>query len=144
MTSQSTTVAPGVAGRLAGLRVLIVDDDPFTHELLASMLRQLGVTRIALAADGERGVAALSDARGAPDVIICDLNMPGKDGFQVMEALAASTFKGGVILLSGMEQRVLNSAALMGRFHQLKILGVAQKPVSKAALGALLDKAGSL
>lgn len=131
--------APLGAQSLAALTVLLIDDEAFMHELLAAMLRQIGVTRITTAHDGEQGIAALATAAVAPDIIICDLNMPGKDGFQVMEALAASRFQGGVILLSGLEQRMLNSAALMGRFHHLRVLGVVAKPVSKAALTKLLQ-----
>ena len=138
--SDSMTIAPPSTA-LSALSVLLIDDDPFMHELLGSMLRKLGVSRIASAADGERGLTALRGS--APDVIICDINMPGKDGFEVMEAMAAQHFGGSVILLSGMPERVLNSAALMGRFHHLNVLGVVTKPVSKAALAALLGQVKS-
>ena len=138
--SPSTPASIPASTSLSSLSVLLIDDDPFMHELLSSMLRKLGITRIAIAADGERGMAAIGSAAGAPDVIVCDLNMPGKDGFEVMEALAARHFGGSVILLSGMPERVLNSAALMGRFHHLNVLGVVTKPVSKAALAGLLGQ----
>lgn len=130
------TSTPAVAS-IGLLQVLLIDDDPFMHELVGNMLRQLGVSRVSSAHDGEKGIAAL--ARMTPDVIICDLNMPCKDGFQVMEAMAASDYSGGVILLSGLEHRVLHSAALMGRFHHLNVLGVVNKPVSKVALSGLLQ-----
>ncbi|MDQ1812190.1 response regulator [Massilia sp. CCM 9210] len=135
-TSTPTKLSPP----LASLHVLLVDDDPFMLELLGSMLDKLGVGRVSQATDGERGVAAIGGARGMPDVVICDIHMPGKDGFQVMEAMAASGYKGAVVLLSGMDARTLNSAALMARFHHLHVLGVMTKPVSKAALSDLLAK----
>ncbi|MFP5392698.1 MAG: response regulator [Gammaproteobacteria bacterium] len=130
--------SPGAAS-LAGMQVLVIDDDPFVHELLGSMLAKLGIQRVSRAADGQAGVAALAAGR-QPDLVICDLHMPGKDGFQVMEDMAARGYEGAVLLLSGMEQRVLNSAALMGRFHHLHLLGVLQKPVSRQVLGELLGK----
>ncbi len=123
--------------RLADLNVLLVDDDPFMLELLGSMLRKLGVSRIGVAADGDRGAAAIAAGRGL-DLVVCDINMPGKDGFQVMEAMAAAEFRGAVILLSGMDQRTLRSASLMGRFHHLNVLGVMHKPLSKSDLVAML------
>ncbi|NHZ42873.1 MULTISPECIES: response regulator [Massilia] len=138
MTATSTPTT------LAALHVLLVDDDPFMLELLGSMLNKLGVTRVSQAADGERGVAALASGRGMPDVVICDIHMPGKDGFQVMEAMAAGGYKGAVVLLSGMDARTLNSAALMARFHHLNVLGVMTKPVSRAALADLLARVRSL
>ena len=138
MTATSTPTT------LAALHVLLFDDDPFMLELLGSMLNKLGVTRVSQAADGERGVAALASGRGMPDVVICDIHMPGKDGFQVMEAMAAGGYKGAVVLLSGMDARTLNSAALMARFHHLNVLGVMTKPVSRAALADLLARVRSL
>ncbi|RSZ60241.1 response regulator [Massilia atriviolacea] len=129
---------------LASLHVLLVDDDPFMLELLGSMLNKMGVTRVSQATDGERGVAAMGAGRSMPDVVICDIHMPGKDGFQVMEAMAASGYKGAVVLLSGMDARTLNSATLMARFHHLNVLGVMSKPVSKAALSDLLSRARPL
>lgn len=122
------------------LHVLVIDDDPFTHELLGGMLRKLGVRRIANATDGAAGIAALQGS-STPDLVICDLNMPGQDGFQLMEAMASKGFAGAVVLLSGMQQRVLNSAALMGRFHKLNILDVVAKPVSRDALANLVSRA---
>lgn len=135
------TDLPTASTSLASLQVLLVDDDPFTHELLGGMLRKLGVSRIATANDGAAGLAALKGA-GAPDLVICDLNMPGKDGFQLMEEMAASGYAGAVVLLSGMQPRVLNSAALMARFHQLNVLEVVAKPVSRDALARLLGRVG--
>lgn len=125
---------------LSELSVQLIDDDPFTLELVGVMLRKMGVTRISMASDGERGTASIGKGWGAPDVVICDLNMPVRDGFQVMESLAACGFSGAVILLSGMDARTLHSAALMGRFHHLNVLGVMHKPVSKPDLAALLAK----
>lgn len=124
----------------ASLNVLLVDDDPFMHELLRGMLRALGVNRVAVASDGHAGMAALADGPSTPDVIICDIHMPGQDGFQVMESLAQRRYQGAVILLSGMDARTLNSAALMGRFHHLNVLGVVAKPVSRPALATLLAR----
>lgn len=123
---------------LSALQVLLIDDDSFMLELLAAMLRKLGVNHIASATDGERGAEAV--AVRTPDLVVCDLNMPGRDGFQVMESLAAAGFKGAVLLLSGMDARTLKSAALMGRFHHLNVLGVVNKPISKPDLAALLSK----
>lgn len=123
-----------------GLNVLVVDDDPFMLELIGSMLKKLGINRCSTAQDGAGAVAMLDGLRGMPDLVITDLNMPGTDGFQLMEALASQGFKGGVILLSGMNARTLNSAALMGRFHNLNLLGVVTKPASRADLSNLIRR----
>lgn len=122
------------------MHVLVVDDDEFMQELIADMLRDLGVENITTAADGKKGFAAFQAAKFPPDIVICDINMPSTDGFQMMELLAKQNAGCGVILMSGLEQRFMNSATLMAKFHHLNILGALPKPVEKAALAALIAK----
>lgn len=119
----------------AGLRALIVDDDAFMREFIADLLQDLGLADIATAADGAEAIARLRDSGAArPDLIIADLQMPGQDGFQLLAALAEQRYAGGLVLLSGQEDRILNSAMLMGRFHQLQVLAALPKPPDPAAL----------
>jgi PAS domain S-box-containing protein len=71
----------GVPAR-RGTRILVVDDDPQSLELIESALRRLGL-RTVCALDGE---SALRIAREAlPDAIVLDLMMPGMDGFEFLK-----------------------------------------------------------
>ena len=122
------------------LHVLLIDDDEFMLDLIGDMLRDLGISRITTAADGRKGIAAFQSAKQAPDIVICDINMPDIDGFQLMELLAKENSKCGFILISGLDQRYVNSATLMARFHHLNVLGALHKPVEKKALADLVAK----
>lgn len=122
------------------LHVLLVDDDDFMLEMIGDMLTDLGVTSVTTANDGKKGFAAFEAAKLVPDVIICDINMPNTDGFQMMELLAKKRPGCGIILMSGLEKRYVNSATLMAQFHHLNILGALHKPVDKRALSDLLSK----
>jgi len=119
---------------------LLVDDDKFMRVVMGDMLREHGVQQITEAAGGLAAVEMLQRLKPAPDLVVCDLNMPGGDGFELMHELSAAGFAGGVVLVSGMEARTLNSASLMARFHRLNILATLPKPVDAAALGAALAK----
>ncbi|MEO7336233.1 MAG: response regulator [Caldimonas sp.] len=123
------------------LRALLVDDDRFTIDLLSDMLNDLGVTDVKTAKNGTEGYAAFQNALRKPDVVLCDLNMPDTDGFEFMELIAGNQYKGGIIFISGMDNRVRNSAQLMGRFHQLNVLGTLGKPVDRVLLAEALAKA---
>jgi CheY-like chemotaxis protein len=119
-------------------RALLVDDDKFMRTVLGDMLRDLGATNVTLAENGIAALAAYERLVPPPDLVVCDLNMPGSDGFQFMEALAAKGYKGGIVLVSGMGARTMSSASLMGRFHRLNILATLAKPVTEATLGQAL------
>ena len=69
---------------LGGMRVLVVDDDVDGRELFAAILRQDGAEVTAVETVRE----ALTAVRLAPpDVVLCDLAMPGDDGFTFIREL---------------------------------------------------------
>jgi len=65
-------------------RVLIVEDDAVARRQLAQLFRFENF-EVAEAESGEAGIAAAATA--APDLVVCDIMMPGMDGFEVLEAL---------------------------------------------------------
>lgn len=82
----------GVAARhlpiwaaVKGATVLVLEDHADSRELLRRILRSLGAD-VLLAADGRQGLQRVAD-HGPPDLILCDLRMPGLDGFAFLERL---------------------------------------------------------
>jgi CheY-like chemotaxis protein len=68
------------------VRVLFVDDDPILREFATVNLASEQAT-IETAGDGREALVAI--AENAPDIMLLDLEMPGLDGFGVLEALRA-------------------------------------------------------
>ena len=66
--------------------VLVVDDDPLILEVLRTVL-DLEEFRVSTATDGETGLRMLAEDR--PDVVVCDVMMPGLDGFEVCRRIKA-------------------------------------------------------
>lgn len=67
-------------------RILIIEDNPANVELMAFLLTAYGHSAVS-AADGPRGIAC---ARAEPpDLVACDVHLPGMDGFAVLAALKA-------------------------------------------------------
>ena len=67
-------------------RILVIDDDDMLRELMVFALREAGYEPFE-AAGGERGIELA--LRSHPDLILCDLMMPGIDGFGVLVRLRA-------------------------------------------------------
>ncbi len=81
----------------AEARLLVVDDEPNIRELLSASLRFAGF-EVVTAADGWQ---ALDRAREvAPDLVVLDVLMPGKDGFEVARELRAGGNRVPVVFLT--------------------------------------------
>jgi len=68
----------------ASKRILLIEDDAETAELIAEDLQERGYI-VGIEADGNAGLAAI--LKTEPDLVLCDINMPGMTGFEVMERL---------------------------------------------------------
>jgi len=78
-------------------RILVVDDQPDNVMLLESMLVESGYRQVSTTTDPTQ-VCALN-RRNRYDLILLDLQMPGMDGFQVMEALKTNEADGYLSVL---------------------------------------------
>ncbi|MGE0548515.1 MAG: response regulator [Kofleriaceae bacterium] len=76
-----------MARALHGIAVLIVEDDPDGRELMALGLAAVGAD-VRSAESAEAALAVLADWR--PHVILCDLQLPGIDGYTFLELLRAN------------------------------------------------------
>ncbi len=121
-------------------RVLVVDDDPFMVNLTGKLLDRLGVASHRSAEDGHAALAILDEPDSAFDIILCDLNMPGMDGLEFMRHLASRGSDAGIVLISGEDERLLESAGSLARAHKLDMLGVLGKPVKPDNLKALIGQ----
>lgn len=70
------------------IRALIVDDEPLARDAIRLALAQdPEITVVGQAADGEQAVSAIESLR--PDLVFLDVQMPGLDGFDVVNAIGA-------------------------------------------------------
>jgi EAL domain-containing protein (putative c-di-GMP-specific phosphodiesterase class I)/ActR/RegA family two-component response regulator len=119
--------------------ILLVDDHPLMLATQARLLAGMGYRRVGTALSAEAALALMRPDPDAVDVLICDLNMPGMDGIELLRILDQQGFGGGVILLSGEGARVLQTVQrLLGR-GRLVLLGALEKPASREGLRGLLD-----
>lgn len=123
---------------MSDLRVLVIDDDLLMLTHVEFILEQVGVTCVTAIDNGHVALDKIANNE-IFDLIILDLNMPEIDGIEVMRKLAALEYNGAITLFSGEDFRMLKTAESLAEAHNLNFIGSLSKPVSIAAMKALLD-----
>lgn len=119
-------------------RVLVVDDQRHVRNWARAVLASMGITDVSEAEDGRAAIAAVSAPGVHFDLILCDLRMPGQDGIETLRALATLGIQSGVAIVSGEDERIIDTSALLTRAHGLRFLGAVAKPVTSAKIESLL------
>ena len=123
-------------------QMLILDDDPFILKTTDFMLRQLGHQEISTAQHAEQALEKITNADPPVDIVLCDLNMPDIDGIEFLRRLGEAHYSGGVILISGEDERTLSTAGSLASGYELVLLGVIAKPLSVKKLEEILLRWG--
>ena len=79
---------PGIDSVDKNITILIADDYAMTREMLRSILKQLGFSNVISVEDGKRVIERVRDEK--IDLIICDWNMPGMTGLEVLRAVRSN------------------------------------------------------
>ena len=118
------------------MKVLIVDDEANQRSGLAAMVAEWGMTP-ATAANGNEALEKLAEFPA--DVILTDLNMPGLDGFGLLERLRDAGEMPPTIVLTafGSIEKAVQTVHELGAYWYL------DKPYQAAVLKVLISRAGS-
>ena len=118
-------------------RLLLIDDEPALADFVASVARDCGFDP-ELTSTNEQFRSALLAHR--PDMIALDLGMPGMDGVELLRFLAEHDCRAPVLIISGFDRRVLESAFRLGEALGLTMAGPLEKPVRADDLEQLLTE----
>jgi DNA-binding response OmpR family regulator len=85
--------------------ILVADDSIFFREKLGTVLTEAG-HNVSLASDGSEVIEKVKDNPNGIDMLVLDLQMPDTDGFETLEWLKESTYKGWfpVLVMTGVER----------------------------------------
>jgi two-component system chemotaxis response regulator CheY len=89
------------------MKVLIVDDNSSTREMVKLILQKIGHEVVGEAEDGESALKAFAELR--PDVVLLDIIMPGKSGLQVLDEIRAMDRAAKVIMVTAVDQDDVNA-----------------------------------
>jgi two-component system, LytTR family, response regulator len=121
--------APTAAGTVS---VLLVDDEPLALDCMRLALRgSPGVKIVAECADGASAVDAIR--RLSPDIVLLDVQMPGLDGFAVLERIESTTMP-VVVFVTAFDSHAI-------RAFEVHALDYVLKPFPDERLVAAVDRA---
>ncbi len=121
-------------------RVLVIDDDNTVCELVSALARTMGLN-----CDATKDPATFLD-RVTPEtsLILLDLMMPGMDGIEVLRLLGERRCKARILLMSGMDKRVLETAEKLAHSLGLAVVGHLQKPFPLPELKDVLESVAAM
>jgi two-component system cell cycle sensor histidine kinase/response regulator CckA len=115
--------------------VLVIDDEPLIRDIATMMLENVGYD-VLVAEDGVAGAEMAAKHRQEILLVLCDLRMPGIDGWQTIVALQEVAPELPVALMSG---QAIDKATCDQ--HPVKPWATIQKPYALEALNDLLQRA---
>ena len=115
-------------------RVLIIDDEEAICDLIEAVAESAGFR--AVSASRPDAIAASLD--GEFDLVVLDLSLGLVDGIEVMTDLGARRKGLPLILVSGADQSLLESAGRIAEMHKLRVIGTFSKPVPLDVLRAAM------
>jgi DNA-binding response OmpR family regulator len=117
--------------------LLLIDDEPALADFLANAARMCGFEPQVTEKDEDFHAQFLADT---PEMVALDLGMPGMDGVELLRFLAAENYASPVLIVSGFDRRVLESAFRLGKALGLNMAGPVEKPVLLKELEVTLSE----
>jgi PAS domain S-box-containing protein len=127
--------APAAEGPPKKGRILVIEDEPMVRKMTERLLEKLGYT-VSVAETGERGLEIYSALRDEILSVVCDLTMPGIDGWETIKRLRMLNPMLPIVLSSGYDQ----GRVMEGRHDEIP-QAFLQKPFSMADLTDALSRA---
>ena len=141
LAAQPLAAPPALQTTLIGHgTLLVVDDDPVVLQQMTAMLATLGVKEVLTAGGGVEALQLLNERDGSIETLVCDLSMPAMDGLELLRLFGRTGFQGSVVLMSGADEKVLNTAGKLADLQGLRVLGQVHKPVTPARMTELLSR----
>ncbi|MGL5676487.1 MAG: response regulator transcription factor [Cellulosilyticaceae bacterium] len=132
-------------------KVLVIDDEFFIREGMKQMIpwKEMGCELVGEAKDGEEGVEQIMRLR--PDIVISDIHMPNKDGFEMIEEIQSINQNIQIIILTGYREfeyarqaihlgvlRFLLKPSKLDEIHEA--IEAAVKKLNESGVGNIEDK----
>jgi len=117
------------------LRIMIVDDMAVSRALIAQSLEEIGVSKYLTENDAKVALGKL--VANPVHLVLCDMNMPGMNGLELLHALrnAKTTQRIGFILITGQP-----TPELLRIGQELGLNNLIRKPFTTATMKASIER----
>jgi CheY-like chemotaxis protein len=123
---------PSEIPNLKGKTILFAEDDMFSREMMTYLLKKTGA-ELLVAKDGPETVRLFYE--GKPDILLLDISLPGKNGFEILRKISPQ--KKGVPVIAKSAYALLND---IKKYHEAGFDGYLTKPISQESLYEILYK----
>lgn len=115
----------------------MIDDEPALAAFVAKAAGMCGFEPV-IAEQDQQFRDSFRDNR--PNMVALDLGMPGMDGVELLRFLADEKYEDPVLIISGFDRRVLESAFRYGEALGLQMVGPLEKPARLEDLEEILNR----
>lgn len=122
---------------MARPRLLLIDDEPALAAFVAKAADMCGFEPV-IAEQDQQFRDSFREKR--PKMVVLDLGMPGMDGVELLRFLSGEEYQDPVLIISGFDRRVLESAFRYGEALKLQMVGPLEKPARLEELEEILNR----
>jgi len=115
------------------MKVLIVDDNVMTRDLIKDLLTEMGHQVVGEAENGDEAVKVYAARR--PELVLMDMIMPGKNGLETLAEIRVIDPAARVVMVTAVEQDLITEQLI-----DKGAIGVLHKPFMYAELEAVLKQ----
>lgn len=120
--------------------IVVVDDSEAIRLVVENELKELGVRQVECFADARDALNYIKKSTSPVEGVLTDLQMPLMDGLEFIEALGKQRYRGGVVVISGMEERIVKLAVDIALSYQVRLVGSVEKPIASEKLAQQLQR----
>lgn len=128
----------------SALSILVIDDSKALCQYLISLFKELGVNKCEYSLTAESALSSIMCQPKAYDALIVDLHLDGMDGLQFIYKLNEMKYEGAIIVISALDQKILEFTAEVISKYDLRILGSIHKPFDKSSIQLIVRRLESL
>lgn len=127
----------------ADLVALVVDDDAFARNLARKLLESLGVSTVLTAENGADALGLVASGTARIDAVLCDLHMPGMDGFEVRRRLRDMAPDLPFVMVTGDSREAAIVAARAHEIAAYLVKPISPKQLREKLIGAFAKSRGN-